>query len=87
VQEIEISGDLACCWNVLTVRVTPIAGGNTAVRTGNALSILRKQANGSWIGRARRKHVVGGIVTPHSASGLTYDVDRVGGAEIAIVNG
>jgi uncharacterized protein (TIGR02246 family) len=49
VQEIEISGDLAYCWTVLTVRVTPMAGGNPTVRTGNALSILRKQSNGSWV--------------------------------------
>lgn len=49
VQEIEASGDLAYCWSILTVRVVPIAGGNTAVRTGSALSILRKQPSGSWI--------------------------------------
>ena len=49
VQEIQVSGDLAYCWNVLTVRVTPIAGGNTTVRTGNALSILRRQPNGPWV--------------------------------------
>ena len=49
VQEIEVSGDLAYCWSILTVRVVPIAGGNTAVRTGSALSILRRQPSGSWI--------------------------------------
>jgi uncharacterized protein (TIGR02246 family) len=49
VQEVEISGDLAYVWNVLTVRVTPIAGGKTTVRAGNALTILRRQTNGSWV--------------------------------------
>jgi uncharacterized protein (TIGR02246 family) len=49
VQEIEVSGDLAYCWSILTVRVVPIAGGNTAVRAGSALSILRRQPSGSWI--------------------------------------
>lgn len=48
IQEIEISGTLAYCWNVLKVQITPKAGGKPVVRTGNALSILRKQVNGSW---------------------------------------
>ena len=49
VQEVEVSGSLAYCWNSLTVRVVPLAGGPAMVRTGNALSILRKQPNGSWV--------------------------------------
>jgi ketosteroid isomerase-like protein len=49
IQEIAVSGDLAYCWTALTVRIVPIASGTATVRTGNALSILRKQANGSWI--------------------------------------
>jgi len=49
IQEIEVSGSLAYCWSVLTVRVSPIAGGSAVVRKGSALSILRKQQNGSWI--------------------------------------
>ena len=49
VQEVEVSGGLAYCWTVLTVRVVPIAGGNTAIRTGSAVSILHKQPDGSWV--------------------------------------
>jgi uncharacterized protein (TIGR02246 family) len=49
IQEIEVSGNLAYCWSMLTVRVAPIAGGNPLVRKGSALSILRKQPDGSWI--------------------------------------
>jgi uncharacterized protein (TIGR02246 family) len=49
IQEIDISGNLAYCWNLLKVRVTPLAGGNAMVRAGNVLSILRKQANGEWV--------------------------------------
>jgi uncharacterized protein (TIGR02246 family) len=49
VQEIEVSGALAYCWNILNVRITPKAGGNAVVRSGSAVSILRKQANGSWL--------------------------------------
>jgi uncharacterized protein (TIGR02246 family) len=49
VQEVEVSGDLACCWTLLTVRVTPLSGGDAKVRSGSALSIFRKQTNGSWV--------------------------------------
>jgi uncharacterized protein (TIGR02246 family) len=48
VQEVQVSGTLAYCWTELTVRIVPSAGGNAATRTGNALSILRKQADGAW---------------------------------------
>ena len=49
VQEIEVSGSWAYCWIHLTVRVVPLGCGNAVVRTGNALSILHKQADGSWV--------------------------------------
>lgn len=48
VQECEVSGDLAYCWTLLTVRITPLAGGEPGERSGSALSIFRKQSNGSW---------------------------------------
>jgi len=48
VQECEVSNDLAYCWTLLTVRMTPLAGGVAQVRSGSALSIFRKQTNGSW---------------------------------------
>ena len=48
VQECEVSGDLGYCWTRLTVRVTPLSGGDTVVRSGSTLSILRKQHDGSW---------------------------------------
>jgi uncharacterized protein (TIGR02246 family) len=49
VQEIAVSGDLAYCWTALIVRIVPIAGGTATVRTGSALSIFRKQPDGSWV--------------------------------------
>jgi uncharacterized protein (TIGR02246 family) len=55
IQEIEVSGNLAYCWSVLTVRITPLSGGDSTVRSGSVLSILRKQsgkadkADGSWV--------------------------------------
>jgi len=49
VQEIEISGDLAYCWSILNVEITPTSGGSKVVRSGSALSILRKQSTGAWV--------------------------------------
>jgi uncharacterized protein (TIGR02246 family) len=49
IQEVEVSGDLAYCWSNLIVRVAPLSGGNPVVRSGSALSILRKQPSGSWV--------------------------------------
>ncbi|MDO8273271.1 MAG: SgcJ/EcaC family oxidoreductase [Gammaproteobacteria bacterium] len=48
IQEIEVTGTLAYCWSVLKVQITSKAGGKPVVRAGSAMSILRKQANGSW---------------------------------------
>jgi uncharacterized protein (TIGR02246 family) len=49
IQEIEVSGDLAYCWSKLSVSITPLSGGDASVRDGNALSIFRKQNDGSWV--------------------------------------
>ncbi len=49
VQDVSVSGDLAYCWNLLTVRVTPLSGGDTVIRQGHVLSIFRKQINGEWV--------------------------------------
>jgi uncharacterized protein (TIGR02246 family) len=49
VQEVEVSGDLAYSWTHLTVKVIPRKGGNAMVRSGSALSVFRKQPNGSWV--------------------------------------
>jgi uncharacterized protein (TIGR02246 family) len=48
-QEIEVSGSLAYCWNQLTVRVIPRSGGSGTLRTGSALSIFGKQPDGTWL--------------------------------------
>lgn len=42
IQEIVVSGDLAYVWNVLDVRVTPLAGGAAMHRRGNVLSVFRR---------------------------------------------
>jgi len=49
VQEVKVSGDFAYCWTELTVRIVPQSGGDPVTRAGSALSILRKEAGGSWV--------------------------------------
>ncbi len=48
VQEIAVSGDLASCWAVLDVSITPLAGGETRRRRGNVLSVYRRETDGRW---------------------------------------
>jgi uncharacterized protein (TIGR02246 family) len=49
IEEIEVSGELAYCWTTLKVTITPLVGGRAITRSGPALSILRKQRDGSWV--------------------------------------
>jgi uncharacterized protein (TIGR02246 family) len=49
VQEVMISGDMACCWMNLTVIATPLDGTAPFVRRGPALSVFSKRADGSWV--------------------------------------
>jgi uncharacterized protein (TIGR02246 family) len=49
VQEVEVSGGLAYCWNELSVRMTPLSGGKPVLRSGSTLSILRKEPSGAWV--------------------------------------
>lgn len=49
VQEIRVFGELAYCWNQLTVRMLPVDGGPASERSGPVLSIFRKRADGSWV--------------------------------------
>jgi uncharacterized protein (TIGR02246 family) len=48
IQEITISGDLAICWNLLEVDITPSEGGTTIKRAGNILTAFRRGADGQW---------------------------------------
>jgi uncharacterized protein (TIGR02246 family) len=48
VQEIEVAGDWAYCWNYLDVMVTPRAAGAPTRRVGHVLTIFRRQ-NGGWV--------------------------------------
>lgn len=49
IQEIQVMGEWAYCWNKLSVTITPRSGEGAAVRrAGHVLSILQKQA-GAWV--------------------------------------
>ena len=48
-QEIRVLGDYAWCWNQLHVSVTPPGAEKPMVRSGPALTILQKLADGRWV--------------------------------------
>jgi len=48
IQEIQVSGDLAYSWTRLSVTMTPVAGGQANRRSGNTLTVWRKNADGAW---------------------------------------
>jgi len=49
IQEIQITGDWAYCWNRLTVTMTPLQAGSPVRRQGYTLTIFRKQPDGAWV--------------------------------------
>jgi uncharacterized protein (TIGR02246 family) len=49
IEEILVSGDLACCWATLTVTMAPRDRGTASVRRGPVLSIFRKEDGGHWV--------------------------------------
>ena len=49
IQEIQVAGEWAYCWSRLSVTITPLQGGAAVRRSGNALSVLRKQPGGAWV--------------------------------------
>ncbi|WP_420473035.1 YybH family protein [Noviherbaspirillum sp. ST9] len=49
IKELQIANDLAYCWTQLTVTVTPHREGLPMRRSGNALSILRKNPESGWV--------------------------------------
>ena len=50
IQEIQIAGNFAFCWNYLSITVTPLAGGGGPQhRAGNILSVFRKEPDGHWV--------------------------------------
>jgi uncharacterized protein (TIGR02246 family) len=49
IQRIQIAGEMAYCWNRLSVTVTPLPSGSPVERSGYTLSVLRKKADGRWV--------------------------------------
>ena len=50
IQEIQVIGNIAYCWNHLTVTMTPRTGNQPAMtHSGNILSIFRKEPAGNWV--------------------------------------
>ncbi len=49
IKEIDVSGDMAYCWNELSVTMIPLKGGPPMQRTGPVLTIFRKKADGKWV--------------------------------------
>ena len=48
IQEIQVSGDLAYSWTRLSVTMTPVDGGPANRRSGNTLTVWRKNTEGNW---------------------------------------
>jgi uncharacterized protein (TIGR02246 family) len=48
IQETQVNGDLAYSWTKLSVTMTPVDGGPPNRRSGNTLTVLRKNAEGKW---------------------------------------
>ncbi len=49
IQEIHIAVDYAFCWNYLSIKATPLAGGESMERAGNILSVFRREPDGRWV--------------------------------------
>ena len=49
IQEIQASGDIAWCWNKLSVTITPLGGGAPKSRSAHVLSVLRREPAGNWV--------------------------------------
>jgi uncharacterized protein (TIGR02246 family) len=49
IQEMRVFGDWAYCWNQLTITMHPADGSEPTVRTGPALSVLRRNPDGRWV--------------------------------------
>jgi uncharacterized protein (TIGR02246 family) len=49
VREVQVSGDLAFAVSLLQVRIIANDSGRESLRSGHALSVFRRQADGSWL--------------------------------------
>jgi len=49
IREIRVEGDFACCWNYLSMTITPLDGGAPVRYAGNILSVFRREPGGRWV--------------------------------------
>jgi uncharacterized protein (TIGR02246 family) len=49
IQEIQVTDNMAYCWNHLRVTMVPLEGGLAKTRSGYTLSILRRSPEGEWL--------------------------------------
>lgn len=49
IEELQVDDDVAYCWTHLSVTVTPHRNGLPMKRSGNTLTILRKQHGNHWV--------------------------------------
>lgn len=49
IQEVQVFGDWAYCWNHLTLQVRPVGGGVPMRMSGPVLSVLQREPDGRWV--------------------------------------
>ena len=49
IQEVRTAGDLAYCWSLLRVTMTPFEGGSPMRRKGFTLTVFAKNPEGTWV--------------------------------------
>ena len=49
IQEIQVAGNFAYCWNHLQVDIIPLQSGSPMRRSGHTLTVLRKEPDGRWV--------------------------------------
>jgi uncharacterized protein (TIGR02246 family) len=49
IQEIQVSGNLAYCWNTMSVKMTPTDGSKPMHRTGPILTVFKKTDQDRWV--------------------------------------
>lgn len=49
IKDLQIAGNLACCWTHLAVMITPLREGVRMYLRGEVLTVLQKGADGNWL--------------------------------------
>jgi uncharacterized protein (TIGR02246 family) len=49
IQEIQVAGNFAYCWNHLQVDIAPLPGGSPMRRSGHTFTVRRIEPDGRWV--------------------------------------